>query len=1015
MNHANILDLVYNAALLLAMIIIYDIAAGRGHPSLNPVRQLFTGLALGAIGMVIMLTPWEYTPGIIFDTRSVLLSISGLFFGAIPATIAMLITGSLRYLQGGTAALTGISVIWASGCLGIAWHYLRRRPLSELTVRELYLFGVVVHLAMLGLMLTLPWEVARQVLASITFPVLLIYPVITVALGMLFTRRLQRDETAEALRENEFLFRSQFDLGNIGIAITHPDKHWLRVNPRLCDMLGYSEKELLLQSWVDITHPDDLEADLAQYQAMLEDQIQGYSMDKRFIRKNGELLYAHMTIACYRVGDDIQFFIAGIIDTTESKEAEAQLRAKKEQLASVLTGSDLGYWDWNIQTNAIQSNERWAEILEAAPEEMNRDSQFWFDRIHPDDRPLVRQSLTDHLEGRTPQHKIEYRVLTKRGHYKWILDCAKVVNFSEDGSPLRMCGTQTDITQRKEAEASMQLASMVYQNCHEAMVVTNSHGQIIDTNPAFTAMTGYQPDEVKGKSPKILVSRHQDRDIFDHLVDTLYSTGCWQGEIDQCRKNGTTYTAWLSINSIYNPDGSVQRRVAQFSDITEKKKSDQIIWSQANFDALTGLPNRHMFLSQLEQEQRKAHHHGEQLALLFLDLDHFKEVNDTLGHHVGDELLKAVAKRLQHCVKETDTVSRLGGDEFTVILSGQKHARGAEHVSQRILAQFAKPFHIDVETIYISPSIGITLFPEDGTDADTLLKNADQAMYAAKGQGRNSYRYFTASMQEEALYRRRLGNELRQALGSDQLELHYQPIVNLRTGEIIKAEALLRWKHPELGYIGPAEFIPIAEETGMIVELGDWVFRQAAQQVAIWRRDFHPEFQISINKSPLQFREQGNDIHSWIAHLHALGLPGRAITIEITEGLLLDASQTVTEKLLAFRDAGILVALDDFGTGYSSLSYIKKFDVDNIKIDQSFVRNLSADSDDMAVCEAIIVMAHKLGLEVVAEGIETEGQRNLLANAGCDYGQGVLYSMALTAEAFKQQIQASQAQDVLTE
>ncbi|UTV30688.1 EAL domain-containing protein [Photobacterium atrarenae] len=1008
MNHASILDLVYNAALLLAMIIIYDIAAGRGHPSLNPVRQLFTGLALGAIGVVIMLTPWEYAPGIIFDTRSVLLSISGLFFGAIPAAIAMVITGSLRYVQGGTAALTGISVIVASGCLGIAWHYLRRRPLSELTVREFYLFGIAVHLAMLGLMLTLPWNVARQVLSSITFPVLLIYPIITVALGMLFTRRLQRDETAEALRENEFLFRSQFDLGNIGIAITHPDKHWLRVNPRLCHMLGYTEQELLQQSWVDITHPDDLEADLAQHQAMLEDRIQGYSMDKRFIRKNGELLYAHMTIACYRIENNIQFFIAGIIDTTESKEAEAQLRAKKEQLAFVLAGSDLGYWDWDIQTNTIQSNERWAKILGADPNGVATDHQFWFDRIHPDDRQRVRQSLTEHLEGCTSQHKIEYRILTKQGQYKWILDCAKVVSYDENGSPLRMSGTQTDITQRKAAEASMQLASMVYQNSNEAMVVTNSHGQIIDTNPAFTAITGYQPDEVQGKSPKILVSRHQDRNIFDNIVNALFADGCWKGEIEQCRKNGTTYTAWLSINSIYNPDGSVQRRVAQFADITEKKESDQIIWSQANFDALTGLPNRHMFLSQLEQEQRKAHHRGDKVALLFLDLDHFKEINDTLGHHIGDELLKAVAKRLQHCVKETDTVSRLGGDEFTVILSGQKNARGAEQVAQRILSQFARPFSLDVETIYISPSIGITLFPEDGTDADTLLKNADQAMYAAKAQGRNNYRYFTASMQEEALYRRRLGNELRQALGSDQLALHYQPIVDLRSREITKAEALLRWKHPELGFIGPADFIPVAEETGIIVELGDWVFRQAARQVAIWRREFHPAFQISINKSPLQFREQGNDIHSWIAHLRSLGLPGQAIAIEITEGLLLDASSTVTEKLLAFRDAGIQVSLDDFGTGYSSLSYIKKFDVDNIKIDQSFVRNLSAGSDDMAVCEAIIVMAHKLGLEVVAEGIETEGQRKLLMDAGCDYGQGILFSMPKPADAFAQLVSTHQ-------
>ncbi|MCW8331535.1 EAL domain-containing protein [Photobacterium sp. SDRW27] len=1000
MNHAGLLALTHNAALLLAMIFIYDMAASRGHNLFTPLRAAFTGFALGLIGIIIMLTPWQYAPGIIFDTRSVLLGISGLFFGAVPTIIAMAMTATLRFFQGGEAAITGITVIMASGFLGIAWHCYRQRPLSELSARELYLFGLIIHGLMLALMFTLPWDIALQVLSNITVPVLLIYPLITVAMGMLFIRRLQRDQTADALKESEFLFRSQFDLGNIGIAITHPEKNWLRVNPRLCEMLGYSEEELLQKTWTEFSHPDDLLLDLAQFDQMIAGKIDGYSLDKRFVRKDGDIVYVHMTIACYRIKGQVKFVFAGMLDTSEHKQTEAKLRAKKEQLISVLAGSELGFWDWDIKANTVQRNARWAEILGYNFEEIQNDSTLWLNSIHPDDRAATLLSITNHLEGRSTQHKAEYRMLTKQGDYKWILDCAKIVNFAQDGSPLRMCGTHTDITERKSAEESMQLASMVYQNSSEAMVVTGCHGEIITTNPAFTEITGYSLDEIKGKSSKILTSYHQDKSTFRNILHALNATGHWQGEIQNRHKSGEYYTALLTINSIHNADGSVHRRVAQFSDITDKKKSDEIIWSQANFDSLTGLPNRHMFLNQLAQEKKKAHIAERPMALLFLDLDHFKEVNDTLGHNTGDLLLKDVAQRLQNCVRETDTVSRLGGDEFTVILGELESSNCAERVAQEILNQFSAPFSLGVETIYISPSIGITLYPYDGTQTDILLKNADQAMYAAKEQGRNRYRYFTASMQETAQHRRQLANDLRHALHNHQLQLHYQPIVELSTGEIKKAEALIRWQHPVLGLVSPSEFIPVAEETGIIVELGDWVFRQAARQAAKWRALHHQDFQISINKSPMQFRDRGNDISSWLSHLDALSLPGQAIAVEITEGLLLDASKTVTDKLFAFRDAGIQVSLDDFGTGYSSLSYIQKFHVDNIKIDQSFIRNLHANSDDMAVCEAIIVMAHKLGMQVVAEGVETEEQRNLLAAAGCDYGQGFLLSKPLTENEF---------------
>ncbi|HLF97396.1 MAG TPA: EAL domain-containing protein, partial [Methylococcaceae bacterium] len=554
--------------------------------------------------------------------------------------------------------------------------------------------------------------------------------------------------------------------------------------------------------------------------------------------------------------------------------------------------------------------------------------------------------------------------------------------------------------ERSRTDAELRLASMVYQTSSEAMTIADADGSIIAVNPAFTQLTGYTREEVIGRNPRILKSGRHDEAFYQAMWHSLTTTGQWQGEIWNRRKNGEIYPEWLTINTIYHDDGSPHRRIALFSDITQKKITEELIWQQANFDPLTGLPNRRMFHDRLEQEIKKAHRTTLPLALLFLDLDRFKEINDTLGHDMGDLLLKTAAQRLQGCVRETDAVARLGGDEFTVILNELEDTGSVERVAQEILRQLAEPFSLGSESAYVSASIGITLYPADAASGDVLIKNADQAMYAAKDQGRNRYHYFTPSMQEIAQARMRLANDLHGALAGRQFWLAYQPIVELATGVIHKAEALLRWQHPARGPISPTEFIPLAEDTGLIVEIGDWVFREAACQAAHWRASHHGEFQIGINKSPVQFRSEHDNHAAWFDYLRQLGLPGQSMVVEITEGLLLDAGSAVTDQLLAFRDAGIQVSLDDFGTGYSALSYLKKFDIDYIKIDQSFVRNLAPASSDLALCEAIIVMAHKLGIQVIAEGVETQEQCNLLLAAGCDYGQGYLFSRPVTAEEF---------------
>jgi len=426
------------------------------------------------------------------------------------------------------------------------------------------------------------------------------------------------------------------------------------------------------------------------------------------------------------------------------------------------------------------------------------------------------------------------------------------------------------------------------------------------------------------------------------------------------------------------------------------------LWKQANFDALTQLPNRQMFYDRLNEEALLSQISGQPVAVMLIDLDRFKEVNDSLGHDTGDILLIEAAKRIISCVTESDTVARLGGDEFTVILPGRSDAERIDACAKAIIHKLADPFRLGTNEAFISASIGITLYPNDATELEVLFKNVDQAMYAAKNAGRNRFSYFTQDLHVAAEKRLRLTSDLRTALQTGQFRVYYQPIVNLATGDTYKAEALIRWLHPEHGMISPLDFIPLAEDTGLIVPIGDWVFKEAVHQARQWREHGHPSFQISVNMSPVQIRQDSLICAQWSDYLRQEGMPGESVSVEITEGLLLDAD--LHEHLLSFREVGIQISIDDFGTGYSSLSYLKRFDIDYLKIDRSFVQNLGFDADNQALCEAMVMLAHKLGLQVIAEGVETAEQRDFLIAVGCDYAQGYLYSAPVPPEQFQQRV-----------
>ncbi|MCK8045649.1 EAL domain-containing protein [Shewanella sp. 1CM18E] len=1001
MEQGLLLSFIQNSALLLAIVLVYDAFPRSYKRKKEAISRVGIGLLVSAITIAVMLMPWEYSEGVFFDSRTVILSICGMFFGGIATLVAVVVSAVYRLAEGGATVVPGIGAIVTSGLLGYLWGKYRKGSLSNVGFSELFSFGLICNSIILLWGVSLPAELAIKLLKQVTIPFLVIFPITTALLGMLLSRRIEIKRDQKIKLQDHLLFKSHFQSGNMGIAITNKDHQWIKVNPNLCEMLNYSESELTNLSWPKLMHTQDYFIYKHHFSQMLEGEINEFELDVRLKSKDETIVYTHMTVACQRAQSKVELVITGLLNRTYQKQAELEKNASQEQLGLVLASNELGFWDWDITKDSIERNEHSAAILGCDLESLNRSPKLWINAIHADDRVAVLKSIDAHLNGETEQHKVEYRIYNQQGELLWLLDSGKVMSRDDNGNPLRMCGVYTDITEQKRVEESLTLAASVYNNSSEAMSVQDEQGFIININAAFTNITGYSEAEVKQKNIKMLQCNRNSRNAYRQMNNAVDELGRWQGEVWLRRKNGEEFVVWLTLNALVDDNGNSKRRVALFSDITDKKQAEQVIWKQANYDPLTGLPNRRMLLDYLATEIIKADNREQHFALMFLDLDYFKEVNDTLGHDMGDRLLSEAAKRLKACIRETDVVARLGGDEFTVVLSGITDIKGVDKVAKHILARIAEPFNLGEETAYISASIGITLYPDDAVAIEGMLKHADQAMYAAKGEGRNRFHYFTPSMQRDAKHRMRLIQDLRHAIAEQEFELYYQPIVGLQQNNCLKAEALIRWRHPKRGLVSPIEFISVAEETGLIIEIGNWVFQQAARQSALWRDRFGVEVQISINKSPVQFRDEGDCFDAWVALLKNLNLTNNNICIEITEGLLLDGNEAISATLERYRESGIQVSLDDFGTGYSSLAYLKRFEIDFLKIDQSFTRNLDSKSNDFTLCEAIIVMAHKLGMKVIAEGVETEYQRKVLADAGCDYGQGYLFSRPLPSEEFE--------------
>lgn len=690
-------------------------------------------------------------------------------------------------------------------------------------------------------------------------------------------------------------------------------------------------------------------------------------------------------------------------DVTERIQAEETLRKSEERWQFALEGSGDGVWDRDITTNEVFYSQRYQEMLGYDEGGIPGRYEEWVKRLHPDEKERVLEAGQRHLRGETEFFREEYRLQCKDGSWKWILARGKVVARDNDGKPLRIIGTQTDITERKKIETELDLAASVFENNSESIMITTAPDNLVlRVNRAFTEITGYSSEEIVGMHPRMLTASEQSEEFYEALWNSVKNTGSWRGELWSRRKNGEVYPGWLVITDIRNSEGIPTHYVSVLADISERKIAEQRIHHLAYYDTLTGLPNRPMLDDHLKHALANAQRNGTRIALLFMDLDNFKTVNDSLGHIAGDLLLASSAERISSCMREGDTVARLGGDEFVVVLpnlaNDEDAMRAASIVAEKVRLLMGAPFDLDGHEVVVTPSIGIAIYPSDADNAVDLIRNADTAMYHAKSHGRNNHQFYAAEMNVAVVHRLKMETALRHAIARNELKLFYQPQFTSQQ-RIIGVEALLRWNSHEFGMVSPAKFIPLAEETGLIIPISEWVLNTACIDMQTWLemgicRDMQ---NIAVNISSRQFA-QADFVNSVNDILTRHRLDSSHIELELTESILMQDKENAKQKLDSLKALGFSISIDDFGTGYSSLAYLKHFPIDVLKIDQSFIRDISVDPNDEAITRAIIVMAESLNLTVIAEGVEAREQLQFLQENGCETYQGYYFAKPMPAD-----------------
>ena len=697
--------------------------------------------------------------------------------------------------------------------------------------------------------------------------------------------------------------------------------------------------------------------------------------------------------------DEIGELIGGFNRLLESSvQREAALVSSQERWKFAIEGAGYGLWDWNMQTGKAFYSSRYKTMLGFAEEEIGDSAEEWSQRIHPDDAPDVYAAMQPYMDGKPGSATIEFRMLCKNGSWQWTLGRGMVMERDAQGKPMRMIGTNADITERKLAENKLKLAANVFSHAREGITITDAQGTIVDVNEAFTRITGYSHAEAVGQNPRMLSSGRQDKAFYEAMWLALTEQGHWSGEIWNRRKDGEVFAELLNISAVQEPNGETAHYVALFSDITAIKEHQSKLDRMAHFDALTNLPNRLLLADRLQQGLAQAARRGQTLAVAYLDLDGFKAINDQHGHDVGDLLLVALANRMKQALREGDTLARLGGDEFVAVLTDLTEAQASVPLLNRLLAAAGQPVSVGNLSVQVSASLGVTFFPQPhDIEADQLLRQADQAMYQAKLAGKNRYHVFDAAHDSSIRGHHESLERIRLALAQGELVLHYQPKVNMRTGLLVGAEALIRWQHPERGLLPPSVFLPVIENDALAIDIGEWVIDTALTQIELWRAA-GLDLGISVNVGARQLQQA-----HFVDRLQALlaahpEVLANQLELEVLETSALEDIAQVSQVIEACAALGVAFALDDFGTGYSSLTYLKRLRVGLLKIDQSFVRDMLDDPDDLAILEGVIGLAAAFRRNVIAEGVETVAHGTALLHLGCELGQGFGIARPMLAE-----------------
>ena len=671
------------------------------------------------------------------------------------------------------------------------------------------------------------------------------------------------------------------------------------------------------------------------------------------------------------------------------------LRASRERLDLALDAAQEGLWDWDLGSQQVFFSPGYSAMLGYAQAHFGNTRQAWQTRLHPADLRAACSRLERLLSGEERRYEATYRMRHADGSYRWIFSRGHLL-VDEQGKPQRFIGTARDITQRRADEESLRQAAAVFDSTQEGVLVTDTEQRIVHVNPAFTRITGYSESEVLGQTPRLLKSGRHGMEFYQSLQQALEKRGSWSGEVWNRRKNGEIYPQWQSIRSVFDENGLTSHYVAVFSDISALKRSQSELDHMAHYDPLCQLPNRLLFSERTRQALERCQRENSHAAVLLLDLDHFKYINESFSHTFGDQLLKEVAMRLLGSLRAGMTLARLGGDEFGVLVEDNIQAAGAALLARQLIAELSQPFELQGQRISISASFGISLFPGDAENVEQVLRNADSALSKAKGSGRETYSFYSQELTEQAQHRIELVAALQLALQSNQLCLHYQPLHDLDSGARLGVEALVRWQHPQRGLVPPGEFIPVAEDSGLIGSIDAWVLEHACQQMCQWQAEGVAPAFIAVNVSSRLF-SRGSLDQRVAQVLQRTGLAPHCLELEVTESAVMDDPDQALQMLQRLRALGVQLAIDDFGTGYSSLQRLKNLPVHKLKIDQSFIRGLPEDADDAAIASAVIALGRSLGLKVVAEGVETTGQRLFLQQLGCDIGQGYLFSRPLPA------------------